>query len=322
MTHFLKSILSLLIEKLLPLEYGNLVASTRELRYSPVFILGVPRSGTTLLYQLMIHHFHFAYFPNVANALYTTPILGTRFGLKCCKTYVSDFISSYGGSKGWMAPSEAGRIWNRWYPVEDIDGYNYTSAGHLDEKAKHIIYQTVAGVEEAFGAPFISKNVKHSVRVQSLTEIFPSALFIHIKRNPWDTANSILRTRKTKSDNIHSWFAVMPREIDLLRDRNYLEQICGQIFYVERNIAEDAKAVGKDRLHIIQYDGLCDNPKEELNRVSEFMHLRGAALQTKHDVPESFERSEHKRDGLNKEESMLREILVRYYGEEVDNKHE
>ena len=302
------------------LEYRKLISSTKKLKYPPIFIVGPPRSGTSLLYQLMVHHFHLAYFPNIADKYNIAPVIVTKFGLKYCKPYVSDFTSNYGLIEGYrMAPHEAGGIWNRWYPTEYKDGYNYTPAGYFDDKTKHIIYQTVAGIESLFDAPFINKNVKLSVRIQSLVEIFPKALFIQIRRNPFDVASSILKMRKERSENINDWYAVMPKEINQLRDKNYLEQICGQVFYLEKNIEEDITVVGKERLHSAHYDELCANPNKELDRISAFVYSHGCNLRTKYDIPKSFAKSQHKKDVLSDEEEMMRKILIRYYGKgEID----
>ena len=46
-------------------------------QWPPIFILGAPRSGTTLIYQLLISNFRFAYFPNIANTFYMCPIYAT-----------------------------------------------------------------------------------------------------------------------------------------------------------------------------------------------------------------------------------------------------
>ena len=296
------------------LEYKKLISSTKKLNYPPIFIVGPPRSGTTLLYQLMVHHFHLAYFPNIADKYNTAPVIATKFGLKYCKPYVSDFTSNYGLIESWMAPHEAGGIWNRWYPTEYNDGYNYTPAGYFDDKTKHIIYQTVAGIEGLFDAPFINKNVKHSVRIQSLVEIFPKALFIQIRRNPFDIVNSIFKSRRVRNQNVNDWWSVMPKEIHQLRDKNYLEQICGQVFYLEENIEEDIAAVGRERLNVVHYDELCDYPKKVSDKVSAFVSVHGCNLQIKYDVPESFQKSKYKRDILSDEEEMMRKILIRYYG--------
>ena len=305
---------------LLGQEHKKLASSTRELDYPPIFIVGPPRSGTTLLYQLMLHRFHLAYFPNIANRFNKSPVLATRFGLRYCRPYVSDFKNNYGLIEGQlMAPHEAGSIWNRWYPTEGNDGYNYTPAGYFDDKTKHIIYQTIAGIEKLFDAPFINKNVKKSVRIQSLVEIFPKALFIQMKRNPFDVANSILKGRKERNKELNDWWSVMPREIEKLRCKNYLEQICGQVFYIEKNIEKDIMKVDKERLDAVYYDNLCANPKKELDKIANFASMHGCNLQIKYEVPESFERSKYRKDSLSTEEEMIRKILIRYYGIGVIN---
>jgi hypothetical protein len=198
--------------------------------------------------------------------------------------------------------------------MEHKDGYNYTRDGYFDEETKHIICQTVAGIERIFDAPFINKNVKQSVRIRSLVEIFPKALFVQIKRKPFDNGCSILRMRKALSKNINDWYAVMPKEIDRLRDKDYLEQICGQIFYVEKNIEEDISRVGGERLKIVRYDELCDNPGRELDRISSFVESRGCSLRIKHDIPDSFAKVEYEKSVLGEEERRILEIMNRLYG--------
>ena len=48
---------------------------------APFFIIGPPRSGTTLLYQLMVQAFRFSYFPNIANTFYQCPIFAAKLAL-------------------------------------------------------------------------------------------------------------------------------------------------------------------------------------------------------------------------------------------------
>ena len=298
------------------LEHRKIASSTRELKYPPIFVVGPPRSGTTLFYQLMIHRFHLAYFPNVANRYRESPVTATRFALKFCKPHTSDFTSSYGLVDGGMAPHEAGSVWNRWYPTEGEHGYNYTGAGYFDRGTKHIIYQTVAGMEELFDAPFINKNVKNSVRIRSIAEMFPEALFIQMRRNVFDVANSILESRKEIRHDVKDWWSVMPKEIERLKNLNCLEQVCGQVFYVEKNIKEDIAVVDREKAHVLHYEELCDHPKKELDKVLAFMNANGCNIRIKYDVPESFKRSRHKRDPLDSEKETIKGILGQYYGAE------
>ncbi len=306
----LRSLLALLEQ-----EHRKLASSERGLAYPSIFIVGTPRSGTTLLYQLMVHHFHLAYFPGIANKFYTSPVFAAKWGLRHCKPYVSDFTSNYGLIEDPMAPHEAGAIWNRWYPTERVDGYNYTPAGYFDEKTEHIIYQTIAGIEKSFDAPFINKNVKHSVRIESLVKIFPKALFIQIKRNLFDIANSLLIARKQITNDVNAWLSVMPKQVDSLRGKDYLEQICGQVFYVEQNIEEDIALVGRERLYVTHYETLCEDPRHEIDQISTFVKSHRCNLLIKHEIPESFKRAQHKKETLNDEQKTIMEILDRYYGQ-------
>jgi len=308
---FLYRMLKLLEGALYHIEYKNLMQSQRKLKYPPIFIVGPPRSGTTLLYQLMIHRFYLSYFPNIANWFNMAPVAVTKFALRLTKPYVSDFTSNYGEIKGIMAPSEAGGIWNRWYPTEDKDGYNYTPKNFFNKQIKHLIYQTVAGIEALFDAPFINKNVKHSVRILSLVEIFPNALFLRMIRDPYETAISILRGRKKIGTT--GWWSVMPKEIDQLRNRDYIEQIAGQVYFVERNILADMNIVGKERFFEVYYDDICANPRKVLDKIAMFYKQHGGELRIKYQIPLSFKKSKYEEQSLSKEERQLRAILSKYY---------
>jgi len=38
--------------------------------YPPIFIVGAPRSGSTLLYQLLAYYYNFSYFTNYSSLFY------------------------------------------------------------------------------------------------------------------------------------------------------------------------------------------------------------------------------------------------------------
>ena len=125
--NYVKFFISRFIHFLSPLEQ-RLLECYKELKYPPIFIVGPPRSGTTLLYQIIVHCFHVAYFPNIAARFYKIPVIATKIGKILFRPYKSDFTSTYGLVKGTMAPHEAGVIWDRWFPTEQKHGYNYTPA--------------------------------------------------------------------------------------------------------------------------------------------------------------------------------------------------
>lgn len=256
-----------------------------QLQFPPVFIVGVPRSGTTLLYQLMMSAFKFAYIPNAANTWYQCPISATRWALRWCQPYESSFSSTHGYEQGCLAPSEAGNIWNRWFPYEKREGFNYTPAGWLSESAQSEIYRFIAHIEQLFDAPFLTKNVKMSVRIPALREMFPNALFIHISRDPLDAALSLLVVRRK---NNKEWWSVLPKEFDELEALPELEQVCKQVYYTQQNIVIDLKGI-PNRVSSLPYATVCQQPHQTINELAQFFERAGINLKPDlSDTPESF----------------------------------
>ena len=242
------------------------------LRWPPVFIIGVPRSGTTFLSQLLLANFEFAYFPNIANRFYMCPLYATRVTKLLLKPYNSKFRSKYGFESGAMAPSEAGNIWNRWFPHENREGYNYTPVDYLTRSQIQQCYHVVAHQESIFRAPFLNKNVKMSVRLPALQRIFPHVKLIFIERDPLQSALSILtRRRQLKKD----WWSVQPREIEELKNYKELEQVAGQVYYTHQNIIDDSRQIGEESFLTVNFDALCQNPQEQLGLVEAFLKHAG-----------------------------------------------
>lgn len=263
--------------------------------WPPVFIVGAPRSGTTLIYQLMMSAFRFAYLPNVANTFYRCPITALNWGMKWCKDYQSSFSSSHGYEKGCMAPSEAGNIWNRWFPYEKREGFNYTPAGWLSPAAQREIHGLVANVERIFQAPFITKNVKMCVRVQALQEIFPNALFIHIQREMIDVILSNLVMRRSRGV---SWASVMPKNIKAIMAMDEIDQVCHQIMDVEGDMMQDLKLYPHQAIFSLTYNELCESSEGLLIRLAHFFELHKVSLTTKPLSSQSFQISSPKISGI------------------------
>jgi hypothetical protein len=283
--------------------------------YPPLFIIGPPRTGTTLLYQLMVHGFELSYFSNLANMFHMSSCILSELGKRALREHPSDFQSDFGYAKGLMAPHEGGKIWNRWFPRAGREGFHYAGEGYLSPKAKSEIRRVLAGIERIFGAPFINKNVKNSVRIRALGEIFSDAIFLHVKRDPLQVVSSILAARRKNCKSINDWWSVMPKEIGLIRDKHYLEQVCGQFYYIEKDIEEDIHHIGEDQRFVLHYEDICQSPKRVMESIQSFLQTKGISLMTKRSVPDSFPLSKgdtglesFEREGLNR-------VLSQLYGE-------
>lgn len=263
-----------------PLEAIKMRQSNLKLQNRPVFIVGAPRSGTTLLYQIITQAWQFSYFSEYAANIPWAAVTVTRNKIQEFDKDNNNFDSSYGHPEGNFAPGEAGRFWNRWFPTEKRHGYSYVDDKFLNPQQKQIIYQTVANLEHLIGAPFINKNVKNCVRIRALNDVFPQALFIHIERNMNENAASILQMRKKKTGNVDKWLGVMPKNIDDLLQLGGHEQIIAQLHFLKKNIVEDINALNCNYFHI-QYESLCNEPNKVLNQLTAFFEANKLMLKTK-----------------------------------------
>lgn len=265
-------------------------------KYAPVFIVGPPRSGTTVVYQAICHRLHVAYPSNLivgcnldrAPRLYRLCWLALRW---LDHSSDSSFQSDCGETKGYGGPSEASMIWRRWFPNET----QYTTDGYFNERQIRQMRACVANVEALFDGPFVNKNIKHSVRIRALCEIFPRALFIEVHRDPVMNAQSIYLTRGSKPYRDRKWFSVKPREVDQLLGLDALEQAVAQVFYVRRNIAEDRCRVGARRFFTVPYEAFCADPRRWIRDIAAFMNEGGAPTTPNGRLPETFECSRKQR---------------------------
>lgn len=264
-----------------------LCAAARPDTVQPVFVLGPPRSGTTLLHELLVTRFHFAYFSRAAQALPDTPAAATGFAQPWIRRWRGNYTSRYGQLRGWGAPHEAARIWSRWMP-----GDGAVERGALDAATLDDCRHTVAAVAQIIDAPFVSKNPTHSVRIGALVEMFPGAAFIEVRRRPLDTVHSILAMREAwhGPHRTREWLAVRPRGCDdpAMQRLEPFAQVCAQVAMVRGAITADCDAYAPGRHFAIDYEDLCADPRGRLDAIAAFLERAGIVLDARGEVPPRF----------------------------------
>lgn len=221
-----------------------------------LFILGLPRSGTTLIYQYVVHRLSVAYFTNGVGRYYLAPCLATWAQHTCHDEYRSDFTSRYGSVTGPMAPHEAGRFWGRFFGFDE-----YILPEDVSTRDRRTMRRTVAFVQHIFGAlPFVNKNVKHLLRIPALASIFPNAVFLRVHRDWSDVALSLLRARYEHLDDPTNWWSARPPNHQRLASRPVDEQIAHQLRGLHRKMNDDLSALPAHRVLSVNYESFCDAP--------------------------------------------------------------
>jgi hypothetical protein len=225
----------------------------------PVFILGAPRTGSTLLYELLVTVYQAAFFSNLAAFFFRSPALITRLVGYLGLRHRFSSRSTYGYVAGLCAPSEAKAVHDAWFG---------DPAGNREPEVDPAVpRRTVRDMTACQGGPFVSKNLNNNLRLVQIAQVYPEAVFIHIKRAPIYTAQSILLARRRLLGDDAGWFSVQPPGYERIRHLPPYEQVVWQIRTIEEGI-DNASARGVVK-HVIEtrYDDLTANWEKELGRI-------------------------------------------------------
>lgn len=238
--------------------YGGV---TEDCMYSPIFIIGSPRTGSTVLYQMLTHASDCLYIDNLVYAFFNNLPFGFWASDKIFGRESHDsFDSEFGNTDTWHSPSECGGFWYRWFPREkDVVSY-----GYLDEDSVIEVRRSINPVMSRYKKNMLFKNLNSGQRIRVLREIFPNAKFIFIKRDPLYTVQSLLQARDKKKIPDAKWWSVKPKNYKELNDLPIHEKLVGQVFHIEQQIAKDLRDIASDNVFIINYLDI-KNKFEELS---------------------------------------------------------
>lgn len=229
--------------------------------YQPIFIVGAPRTGSTLLCQILSNTFDFLYIDNLIATFYRNLYFGFWLSDQIFHQKPHNcFNSIYGGTKsyGLRGPSESGNFWYQWLPRDK----QYMGRGETPEKTIREIREIVFAVMNRYKKPLLIKNLNTDQRMGLIFEIAPNAKFIFIKRDPLFTAQSIFICRKRLGIREEEWWSIKPKEYEQLSHLGYHSRIVKQIYFLERQIMKDSRLFPKENFVIIDYKELCLNTEK------------------------------------------------------------
>src|SRR5690554_1355071 len=160
--------------------------------FPPVFIVGVQRSGTTLLDQLIINHFSVAYPTNFLARFWKAPLAGALLSESLnFNNEVLNYNSDLGYTQGLNGPHEFGYFWNYWFPYDAYEK-EFSQTCQNDQDFVNLINQLTAFYQK----PMVFKNLhKPSFNIELLSRLFPSAIFLNVEREPIFVAQSTYESR-------------------------------------------------------------------------------------------------------------------------------
>ena len=267
-----------LIEKF---RYGEKIEKTK-IEKHPIFIIGHWRSGTTYMHNLITQDKQFAFpttFHTVVPALFlgfekfvkpiveaslppTRPEDNVPLGadLPQEEEYAIGNISPYSFYNGWCFPKNM-EFYYRFVCMEDVP----KKAVEEWKKVYINFLKKVTFLNN--GKQLVLKNPANTGRVKLLLEMFPSAKFIHIYRNPYHVFLSMKRDIETEM----SLYCVQkPKKWD------FIEKAMVELYNkMYKKYFKEKKLIPDGNLVEVKYENFVENPFDEIKRVYEELYLSG-----------------------------------------------
>lgn len=237
--------------------------------FSTLHILGAPRSGTTLVSQLIPSFLDVAHINNFIATFWKAPIYGIELSKKLIpEKYASNFASDFGRTSGLNEPHEFGYFWN--YHLK-YDGLQQKETQHQEQIDWDNLSRLLNNMTHAFEKPIVFKSFLMGFHASRFHQEMPKSKFIYIKRNLVDNVLSILKLRNQLNGDSTTWGSIKPKQYEQLKDLNVYEQIVGQILCLENEYLNQLKNIPEGNKMIVSYEEICKNPNGFLNQVQSLL---------------------------------------------------
>lgn len=247
------------VDYLMQLRERRLLQKPSELTRPVLLIVGPPRGGTTMLYQVLADTLNATWFPNVSEMFPRAPITATRMFAGRRKRTTS-LRSFYGQTAGLSAPNDAFHIWNRWLGTDRYEPY---VKPHKRDEMK----QFLAVWTNTFDKPLVNKNNRNTLCVSTLAKVIPTAHIVVLRRDRSDIARSLIRAREFVQGRKAAPWGLASRSTTTDDPLGYVTDVCDQIHHIHDRLEDQLDQIDTSRVTHTTYEALCADPQAVIERI-------------------------------------------------------
>lgn len=258
----------------------------------PIFLLGTPRSGTTMLQDILCSHESVAYVNNTMHRFPTAFCTVDHFRRRLAldfetERYLNDSVRISPGS-----PSDAVGFWADWFGVDPFSlEYRDLQLDDLPASRVERMRETIRKVIWCHGKPyrrFFSKLLAVVQYTHIVRDLFPDAKFIHILRDARLTANSMVKHCHLEIEHQKSYgWAKDATDVFIPYQRfprltTYIEQFGLEDFRTTAHLWNDIVAyldgikASIPSYHEVRFEDIVAAPRERIAAILEFCELSPA----------------------------------------------
>lgn len=245
---------------------------TVDVAVKPIFMLGAPRTGSTVLYQIVVNNFNLFYISNFINDYFSQyPMTGGYLDRLLNPRATVSYQSYYGKTAGQFEPSEGSQFFKFWYGGRHPS--EIYSKDILSEKRAYIqkVFQYYSNISNR---PLIFKNAWNCFRIKNILEMFPSSIFIWVRRDVEESAKSDLVARYRRGGG-HVWNSATTKDFLNIQKRPFCEQVVEQQLAYNKTIQRDLLKYAASRYIEVWYEDVVVNCQQELGAIDSFFKDKG-----------------------------------------------
>ena len=246
-------------------------------QHNTVFLVGAPRSGTSLVYKTLCLHPDAAYISNWVRRAPAVPQLAV---LNRAAGHLPELRL-----RAWFGAGDNAYVYGRRRPLSErafpmpVEGeplYARAGVGANGSADIDVLRRSFRAVTRAGGGTtFVNKRVANNRRIALLREAFPDARFVEIVRDGRAVALSLANV-DWWPDSVVWWCGMTPREWEA-EGRDPWE-LCAKTWVEELHATEQGLTAVPERQRLtISYEQLVRDPKATLSGVAVFAGIDPAA---------------------------------------------
>ena len=270
-------------------DFDGAAATDTAARLPVLWVVGLPRSGTTLAMQAVTTALKVGYVDNLAARFWLAPATGLRLSRILLGAQAGDasFRSDFGKTPGLTGPHEFAYFWQRHLALEH--------APPVDPEAmrRQADWQGLSAALRAMGAalgvPLVHKGIAILYVMDEIQRRFPESVFLHVRRDPLDIACSLAAARLSYYGDASVWWSLYTPDYASLRDQPFDRQIARQVSYFLGLQSEAIQRTGDSRQTVANYVDICARPNEVVEAFRyKVREATGFAIETRAALPAGF----------------------------------
>ena len=233
------------------------------LEFPTVFILGLPRSGTTLLYQVLAAGLDVGFVDCLAARFWEAPVYGMMLSKAASRGTPSfTFQSEYARPASLFDPHEFSYFWQKWLRKEAADpesGKQLSDPGSVDWEG---LRSELGQMQQLAGKPMIFKGLAAIGNLVDLAAHIPRTIFVYLERDIEEVAASLLLAREFYYGTQEEWWSLYPPQYEALKELDPPQQVVGQAVYLRKQFQDELNALSGPPVISVAYKDLCLDPQQ------------------------------------------------------------